>query len=166
MINKLRIAFGLSLALVVAGCSGDPGEEVEAEDPASQPSQARPADGNDASSDMGSVTVNGDVYAVNSLNNCEDDDAEVLDLQAFITGGGKINLNGRGEVVRIVSMDGRALEENYGSSVFGDAVIHESSITGDRVTGSATLEDIEGSGSTIDIEWDVQIPSEARDCSL
>lgn len=164
MINSTILSvIGLTLALVVAACSGDPSGEVKAGDSASQPSHVSPADGSDAPADMGSVTVNGDVYAVTSLNRCEPPD--VLDLQARFVGG-KINLVGRSEQVTAVSIDGRGVEENYGSIAFGTIDIHESSVAGDRVTGLATLDDSFDTDSTVEVEWDVQIPGEARDCSL
>jgi hypothetical protein len=65
------------------------------------------------------------------------------------------------------SVQGSAIEDAFGSLSFGqDPVVHESTVSDDRWTGSATVGDSRGSGETVDITWDVMVPSEIRDCSL
>lgn len=118
--------------------------------------------------EMGTITINGDVYAVTNLNRCipfseSDDD---LDLQALGVGV-KINLYGTSGTIDDVSVDGRNVEQSYGSMAFGkDPAISDATIADGRTTGSATIGDSMDSDTTVDVEWDVQIPDEARDCSL
>jgi hypothetical protein len=173
----------LVFALVAGACASDddPGAgETSAEDSggaqgaddgggdeASNGDEA--GDGDEAAvTEMGTITINGDVYAVTNLNRCipfseSDDD---LDLQA-LSNGVKINLYATAGTIDDVSVDGSGVEAEYGSMAFGeDPAISDATIADGRTSGSATIGDSLGSGTTVDIEWDVQIPDEARDCSL
>lgn len=166
----------LVFALVAGACASndDPGAGGTA---AENPGGAQGAsDGNDAAAgggeapvtEMGTITINGDVYAVTNLNRCipfseSDDD---LDLQALGVGV-KINLYGTSDTIDDVSVDGSGVAQSYGSMAFGkDPAISDATVADGRTTGSATIGDSLDSGTTVDVEWDVQIPDEARDCSL
>lgn len=122
-----------------------------------------------AAGEGGSFTVNGTEFAVTFLNRCIpfQDEPGNIDLQALAQGqGGKLNLYVAGEFVE-VSVDGSGIQEMFGSIAFGNSpVVHDSAVNGDRWTGSATVGDSLESGDTVDITWDVMIPSEAIDCSL
>lgn len=122
-----------------------------------------------AAGEAGSFAVNGTEFPVTFLNRCIpfQDEPGNIDLQALAQGqGGKLNLYVAGEFVE-VSVDGSGIQEMFGSIAFGDApVVHDSTIDGDRWTGSATVGDSLGSGDTVDVSWDVAIPAEAIDCSL
>lgn len=132
-------------------------------------------DGGTAASDQaevgeaGSFTVNGTEFAVTLLNRCIpfSDEPGNVDLQALAQGqGAKLNLYVASDFVE-VSVDGSGIQEMFGSIAFGgDPVVQESTIEGDRWTGSASVGDSLGSGTTVDITWDAMIPPEAIDCSL
>lgn len=122
-----------------------------------------------AAGEFGTITINGDVYPVTMLNRCipfsgSDDD---LDLQA-LGDGVKINIYASAGVVDDVSVDGATVTAEYGSRAFGgfDSVIADQSTDGGRTTGSATMPDAMGGSTTVDVQWDVEIPDEVRDCSL
>lgn len=117
--------------------------------------------------EAGSFTVDGTTFAVTLLNRCIPftDEPGNLDVQALAQGA-QLNLylsNDRPDV----SIQGSAVQELAGSIAFGLAdEVDDSTVSGDRWTGSATLEDSMGSDASVDVTWDVQIPSEVRDCSL
>ena len=125
--------------------------------------------------DMGSFVVDGTEFAVTFLNRCipfDGEDSEQIDLQPVAQGQGAILfLYGTADSVE-VSVDGLKIEEIGGSRAFtatpfgDDGEIRASAINGDRWTGDATLADAFGTGSTVDVTWDVRIPDEIRDCSL
>lgn len=121
------------------------------------------------SGEFGTIIINGDEYGVDTLNRCipfsESD--EDLDLQA-LGGGVKINIYATAGTVDDVSVDGSTVSNEYGSIAFGgsDSDISDATVDGGRTTGSATLPDATGSGETVDVQWDVEIPDEVRDCSL
>lgn len=122
-----------------------------------------------ATGEFGTITIDGDVYPVTMLNRCipfsgSDDD---LDLQA-LGDGVKINIYASAGVVDDVSVDGATVTSEYGSRAFGgfDSVIADQSTDGGRTTGSATMPDATGGATTVDVQWDVEIPDEVRDCSL
>ena len=53
----------------------------------------------------------------------------------------------------------------FGSIAFSTFGAEESTIDGDRWTGSATLEDAAGSGAdAVTVVWDVMVPPEAQEC--
>lgn len=112
-------------------------------------------------------TVDDTTFAVTLLNRCVPftDEPGNIDLQALAQGA-QLNLyldSGTTDV----SVQGPAVQELAGSISFGlTGEVDDSTVAGDRWTGSATLEDSMGSGTSVDLSWDVQIPAEARDCSL
>lgn len=117
--------------------------------------------------EAGSFTVNDVEFAVTMLNRCIpfSDSPGNLDLQA-LAGGAKLNLQLLGSMTD-VSVDGSLIEEEFGSIAFGDdQVVEASEVSGDRWTGSATAADSLGSGTVVEIAWDVMVPEEARDCGL
>ena len=123
---------------------------------------------------MGSFGVNGTEFAVTFLNRCipfGGEDGKTIDLQPLAQGqGAQLNLYGTADSLE-VSVQGSSVAEMFGSIAFaadpfGDGEIQESTIDGDRWTGSATLLDSLGSGDSVDVTWDVMIPGEAVDCSL
>lgn len=119
--------------------------------------------------EAGSFTVDDVEFAVTLLNRCIpfSDSPGNYDLQALAQGqGAKLNLVLMGGTTE-VSVDGSGIGEMFGSIAFGDdPVVESSEIDGDRWTGSATVADTLGSGTTVDITWDLMVPTEARDCSL
>lgn len=124
--------------------------------------------------EMGSFTVNDTEFAVTFLNRCipfGGEDGVTIDLQPIAQGqGGQLNLYGTPESTE-VSVQGSTITQMFGSIAFsaepfGRGEISESSIDGDRWTGSATLEDVQGSADPVAVTWDVMIPPEAVDCSL
>lgn len=124
--------------------------------------------------EMGSFTVNGTEFAVTFLNRCipfGGEESDQIDLQPVAQGQGAIlHLYGTADSVE-VSVDGSTVEEIGGSiaftaTPFGDGEIQESTISGDRWTGSATLIDIMGAVDPVEVTWDVMIPDEIVDCSL
>lgn len=136
----------------------DESTTVPAPDPAEAP----------AVGEAGFFTVDGEEFVVTLLNRCIPfQDAEGnIDLQALSAAQVKLNLYVAGGTVE-VSVDGSGLRETYGSVAFGeDPVVHESEVDGDRWMGSATVGDSLGSGSTVDLRWDVMVPSDVNDCSL
>lgn len=124
--------------------------------------------------EMGSFTVNDTEFAVTFLNRCipfEGPDSETIDLQPIAQGqGAQLLLYGTADSVE-VTMQGSGIDEMFGSIAFvadpfDSGEIQESSIDGDRWTGTATLEDIRETAEPIVVTWDVMIPPEAVDCSL
>jgi hypothetical protein len=127
-----------------------------------------------AVTEMGRFSVNDTEFAVTFLNRCipfGGEDGQTIDLQPLAQGqGAQMNLYGTADSLE-VSVQGNAVEEMFGSIAFaadpfGDGEIQESTIDGDRWSGSATLADSFGSGKSVEITWDVMIPDEAIDCSL
>ncbi|WP_436794153.1 hypothetical protein [Actinospongicola halichondriae] len=189
--TRSRTWMAALLALVLlfaAACGGDDDDAADtgtgdATDQASDDAAVSDDDGDDADDDgttdtdddapatgeFGTITINGDVYPVTMLNRCipfsgSDDD---LDLQA-LGEGVKINIYASAGVVDDVSIDGSTVTSEYGSRAFGgfDSVIADQSTDGGRTTGSATMPDATGGPTTVEVEWDVEIPSDVRDCSL
>ena len=125
--------------------------------------------------EMGSFTVDGNEFAVTFLNRCipfDGEGSDQIDLQPIAQGqGAQLNLYGTADSVE-VSVQGSTVEEIGGSIAFSadpfgdDGEIRESTISGDRWTGEATLADAFGTGSTVEVTWDVMIPDEIVDCSL
>ena len=147
----------------------EPAAMPSAEEPTPEPASTDSGDAQPPLGEMGSFSVNGIEYAVTLLNRCipDPDEPGNLDLQPIAQGAGaQLNLYLTGDFVD-VSVQGRGIEEEFGRLAFGDdPVVQTSSVSGDRWTGSATVGDSLGSGTTVDIEWDVMIPPEIRDCSL
>ena len=124
--------------------------------------------------EAGSFTVNGTEFVVTFLNRCipfGGEDGQTIDLQAIVQGqpGGELILYGTADSVE-VTVQGSTVNEMYGSiaftaSPFGTGV-QESSIDGDRWTGSATLNDALDVADPVSVTWDVMVPDEIRDCSL
>lgn len=123
--------------------------------------------------EMGSFTVNETEFAVTFLNRCipfGGEDGQTIDLQPIAQGqGGQLNLYGTADSLE-VSAQGSTVNELYGSIAFSadpfdSGEILESSIDGDRWTGSATLDDALDTADPVSVTWDVKIPSEVRDCS-
>ena len=125
--------------------------------------------------EAGSFTVNDTEFAVTFLIRCipfGGEDGETIDLQAIVQGqpGGEFFLYGTADSVE-VSVQGSTVNEMYGSIAFtaepfGAGEIQESSIDGDRWTGSATLNDALEVADPVSVTWDVMVPDEIRDCSL
>lgn len=145
--------------------------------PAESAATTTPPDGGGetpAVTEMGSFTVNGTEFAVTFLNRCipfGGEDGETIDLQPLAQGqGAQLNLYGTADSVE-VSVQGSTIEEMFGSIAFGadpfgNGEIQESSIDGDRWTGSATLNDALEVAEPVSVTWDVMIPTEAEDCGL
>lgn len=181
---NLALVLLIGLVLVACGASQAESEAPESEAPdTSQPMESEPAPSDEPSEEpastapepasqapvgeAGSFSVNGTEFAVTLLNRCIPfrDEPGNLDLQALAQGA-QLNLYVLGAEVE-ASVQGPAIESEFGSIAFGeDPVVSESSVTDDRWTGSATVGDSLGSGETVDLVWDVQIPSEINDCSL
>lgn len=117
--------------------------------------------------EAGSFTVNGEEFAVTMLNRCI----------PFFEGPDNVDLQALGQRTQLnltvlsgmldVSVQGSAIEEMFGSISFASEFLADGfEVTDDRFTGSATVTDALGSGETVDLSWDVQLPSEVRDCSL
>lgn len=141
-------------------------ETTDAPSESSAPASAAPVPQPEPG-EAGSFTVDDATFAVTMLNRCIpfNDQPGNLDLQALAQGAqlNLVVLGGTSEV----SVQGTAVQELAGSIAFGaDGEVSESTVSGDRWTGSATLLDAMGSGASVDLSWDVQIPSEIRDCSL
>ncbi len=122
----------------------------------------------------GSFTVNDTEFVVTFLNRCipfGGEDGETIDLQPVAQGqGGMLFLYGTADSLE-VTVQGNSLEELYGSIAFvadpfDTGEVHESTIAGDRWTGSATLNDIYDAADPVSVSWDVMIPSDVQDCSL
>ncbi|MDE0804761.1 MAG: hypothetical protein OSA99_15740 [Acidimicrobiales bacterium] len=189
--TRSRLGMAALLALVLlfaAACGGDDDDASGAtsgDDDAAASDDASDDPGEDTSDDadddddgddeapatgeFGTITINGDAYAVSTLNRCipfseSDDD---LDLQA-LGDGVKINIYASSGTIDDVSVDGSTVESEYGSRAFGgfDSQIHDQSTDGGRAMGSATMPDAMGGTDTVEVEWDVEIPSDVRDCSL
>ena len=164
-------ALGFATAFVLAACaSGTAVPNVPASPAPAAPTQAAtnpepPAQ--PPAGEMGTFTVNDTVFAVTNLNRCIpfSDEPGNIDLQP-IAQGALLNLNKSGDSID-VSLQGSAIDQEFGSMVFGeDMAVHESMVTETRWTGSATVGDSLGSGTTVDVIWDVMVPSEINDCSL
>lgn len=180
--SNLILALVIGLVLVACGASqgesGAPEESVAAaSQPAAsadsgQPSEAPVSTAPEPASqppvgEAGSFTVDGTEFAVTRLNPCVpfNEAPDDLDLQALAPGA-QLNLYLMGGTTE-VSVQGSAIQSQFGSIAFGEGpVVNESSVSGGRWTGSATVGDSMGSGETVDLTWDVQIPSEINDCSL
>jgi hypothetical protein len=177
---KRGLVILLAMSLVLAACGGE-SAEGNGDDGGDQPAATQPADagggGDDVSSDPTSApeTTATTAPAGNGfLNRCipfGGEDGQTIDLQPLAQGqGAQMNLYGTADSLE-VSVQGNAVEEMFGSIAFaadpfGDGEIQESTIDGDRWSGSATLADSFGSGKSVEITWDVMIPDEAIDCSL
>jgi hypothetical protein len=175
----LALTFALALAACASSAPESEASGPEVSAPASEgepaastasaPVESAPADPQPPAGEAGTFTVNETQFAVTFLNRCIpfSDQPGNIDLQPIAQGqGAQLNLELFGDSVD-VSVQGSAIEEEFGSLAFGeDPVVHESTVSGDRWTGSATVGDSLGSGETVDISWDVMVPSEAQDCSL
>jgi hypothetical protein len=191
--RRSYLALTVSLVLVAASCGGsEEGGGDENVNSATTTTTAAtgqsngdgttttspPDDGNSAPQDQppvgeaGSFTVNGTEFVVTFLNRCipfGGEDGQTIDLQP-IAQGGQLNLYGTADSLE-VSVQGSTVSELYGSIAFSadpfdDGEIQESSIDGDRWTGSATLNDALDVADPVSVTWDVMIPDEIRDCSL
>lgn len=178
MVRRASLTVVLALGLVLTACGGDDAEpdtpasgstsdttsEVESEtaDAAAAPDAGAP---DAAPGEFGSFTVEGTEFAVTGLNRCEpfSDEPGNIDLQA-LAAGAILNLPVNGDALDI-SVQGSAIEDAFGSISFavGDAPA-EFSVDGDRITGTAILEDALDSGETVDVAFDVQVPEEINEC--
>lgn len=138
--------------------TGDVGGE-EGDEPADQPEVGA----------SGSFTVNDEEFAVTLLNRCIpfSDQPGNIDLQALAQAqGAQLNLTVLAAMLD-VSVQGFAIEEMFGSISFTSEFLADGfEVSNDRFTGSATVSDALGSGETVDLAWDVMVPSEVLDCSL
>lgn len=190
---RRSLSFATVLLLLLVSCGG--GDTAESTSPEDNPTSTAPATRADDAGDttdtttppateagnapvqpevteMGTFTVNDTEYVVTFLNRCipfEGEDSEVIDLQPLAQGqGAKLNLYGTADSLE-VSIDGAKINEMFGSRAFSadsfDGGI-ESSIDGDRWTGSATLNDVLDEADPVTVVWDVMIPSEIVDCGL
>lgn len=190
-VRNMYVVLAIAVMLVAAACSSsdDGGDEGAGEPSTTTTSTAAGGDeGASASTttttagggaeqpdqpavgEEGSFTVDGTEFAVTMLNRCIPffDEPGNVDLQALSQGiSAKINLAYMGAFTDI-SVDGSTINEMFGSIAFSstDPESIESTITGDRWTGSATLTDAVGGETTVDVTWDVMIPPEPHDCSL
>ncbi len=173
------VSDGGSTGADTTAASGGGGDEASSDPTAAQETTATTATAGNADGgetpevgDMGSFSVNGTEFAVTFLNRCVPfggEDGQTIDLQPLAQGA-QMNLYGTADSLE-VSVQGSSVEDMFGSIAFaadpfGDGEIQESSIDGDRWTGSATLLDSLGSGDSVEVTWDVMIPDEAVDCSL
>ena len=103
--------------------------------------------------------MNDTEFAVTFLNRCipfGGEDGQTIDLQPLAQGqGAQMNLYGTADSLE-VSVQGNTVEDMVGSIAFaadpfGDGEIQESTIDGDRWSGSATLLDSLGSGKSVDV---------------
>ena len=193
--RRFYLALTVSLVLVAAACGGsDEGGGDEGVNSATTTTTAAtgqsngdgttttspPDDGDSAPQDQppvgeaGSFTVNGTEFVVTLLNRCipfGGEDGQTIDLQPIAQGqGAELFLYGTADSLE-VSVQGNTVEDMFGSIAFaadpfGDGEIQESTIDGDRWSGSATLLDSLGSDKSVEVTWDVMIPDEAIDCSL
>lgn len=190
---RRSLSFATILLALLVSCGGD--ETTESTTPEDNPSSDAPAttvddaggatetttspdtgDGDAPAqpevTEMGTFTVNETEFVVTFLNRCipfEGEDSEVIDLQPVAQGqGAKLNLNGTADSLEI-SVDGATITEMFGSRSFSadsfDGEI-QSSIDGDRWTGSATLNDVFDEAEPVSVVWDVMIPDEIVDCNL
>jgi len=161
-----------------SGGGGDDGssDSTSAPETTTTTAQADSGGGNETPevTEMGSFSVDGTEFAVTFLNRCipfGGEDGQTIDLQPLAQGqGAQMNLYGTADSLE-VSVQGSTVEDMFGSIAFtadpfGDGEIQESTVDGDRWTGSATLLDSLGSGDSVEVTWDVMIPGEAVDCSL
>lgn len=192
--RRVYVALIVSLVLVASACGGsDEGGDDEDVTSATTTTTAAtgqsngdgatttsPADTGDSApqdqppvGEAGSFTVNGTEFAVTLLNRCipfGGEDGQTIDLQTLAQGqGGELFLYGTADSVE-VSVQGTTVSEMYGSIAFtadpfDTGEIQESSIDGDRWTGSATLNDALDVAEPVSVTWDVMIPDEIRDCS-
>jgi hypothetical protein len=117
--------------------------------------------------ESGSFAVNGEEFTVTLLNRCIPffDEPGNIDLQALAQGA-QLNLTVLSGMLD-VSVQGSSVEEMFGSIAFASDFLADGfEVSNDRFTGSATVSDALGSGETVDLTWDVMVPSEIRDCSL
>ena len=186
-LSKRILAIIAVMALIGSACggAGDEGEgsgstdgnEMETTQPSQQDSTTTQAGSTDPTTppppdqpevtEMGSFTVNETEFPVTVLNRCIPffDEEGNIDLQA-LGAGAKLNLEVLGGNVD-VSVDGSQIQALFGSIAFGeDPFVYASVMTDGRWIGTATVGDSLGSGETVDVSWDVQVPDEARDCSL
>jgi len=193
--RRFYLVLAVSLVLVAAACGGsDEGGGDENVNSATTTTTAAtgqsngdgttttspPDDGEGAPQDQppvgeaGSFTVNGTEFVVTFLNRCipfGGEDGQTIDLQPVAEGQGAILfLYGTADSLE-VSVQGSTVSELYGSIAFtadpfGTGEIQESSIDGDRWTGSATLNDALDVADPVAVTWDVMVPDEIRDCSL
>lgn len=177
----------LAVVLVAAGCGGsDDGSESEVTSASPETTVSEASDtsstagddddvGGDEPADQpevgesGSFTVNDEEFAVTLLNRCIpfSDQPGNIDLQALAQAqGAQLNLTVLAEMLD-VSVQGSAIEEVFGSISFTSEFLADGfEVSSDRFTGSATVSDALGSGETVNLAWDVMVPSEVLDCSL
>lgn len=183
MVRRASLSVVLALGLALTACDGgDDAEpdatapattsaarsevETESADAAAATEDAEPDAAADAApGEFGSFAVEGTDFAVTGLNRCEpfSDAPGNLDLQALATGA-ILNLPVNGDALDI-SVQGSAIEDAFGSISFavGDAPA-DFAVDGDRITGTATLEDAFGGGDTVEVAFDVQVPDEINPC--
>lgn len=179
-----RILLPLMAVLLFAGCSsGDetapddtaseaPAEETgdaaaEPDDDAAEQDAAPAADDAAAADSFGSFTVEGDEFVVRMVIRCTPfrDEPGNLDLQAMSEGPQLNVVVDGGAGGSEISVQGGGLTAAYGSIAFGvsdDEV--EVDVADGRVSGSGTLSDAQGSGTTVDVTFDVEVPETAQDC--
>ncbi len=155
---------------VATNDDGGDGDTTETTTPASPDTTAPAGNGGTPEvTEMGSFSVNGTEFAVTFLNRCipfEGENSDVIDLQPIAQGqGALLNLYGTGDSVE-VSVQGPTVEEMFGSIAFSSLQADENNLSGDRWTGSATLDDALSAVDPVNVTWDVMVPGEAVDCSL
>lgn len=163
---------------VASGEGGDDGTSAPTSAPETTATTAPAGNGGGGETpevtEMGSFSVNDTEFAVTFLNRCipfGGEDGQTIDLQPLAQGqGAQLNLYGTADSLE-VSVQGSSVADMFGSIAFaadpfGDGEIRESTINGDRWSGSATLLDSLGSGDSVEVTWDVMIPDEVVDCSL
>lgn len=168
----------LAVTLAAAACSGsDDGSESEVTSASSEPTASESSDASSRAGDepadqpevgaSGSFTVNDEEFAVTLLNRCIPffDEPGNIDLQALAQAqGAQLNLSVLGAMLD-VSVQGFVIEEMFGSISFGSEFLADDfEVSNDRFTGSATVSDVLGSGETVELAWDVMVPSEVLDC--
>ena len=117
----------------------------------------------------GSFTVNGTEFAVTLLNRCipfGGEGSSDIDLQSLAQGqGAELFLYGDGDSVE-VTVQGGTIQDMFGSIAFVTSQTDENNLSGDRWSGSATLDDALSVADPVSVTWDVMVISEIRDCSL
>lgn len=130
----------------------------------------------------GVIEINGESTDVNQVRRCEPfSDAEGnLDLQAIGQGVMLFIVVNQSTVLnQTLSLQGAnaggvfsvsASQTTAGGMWFDDdgapIGFEPFTVSGDRISGSATLTDVQGGADTSDVSFDVAIPSEIIDCSL
>lgn len=145
---------------------GDTGNDTTETTAASSGSDEIPAP--PETGDAGFFTVNGQQIGVDQVIRCIPFSEGSIDLQARGRGAAfNLVMTDAGEILD-PSVQGSYLAQEYGSNAWGDHEFGAGEIdfTGDRVTGATTVGDSYGTGETVDITWDIEVPAEEIDCSL